>query len=48
MFFYMQLRNWFLIFVIAVMIVLIQHKSQRQNLNPVRALANLTFSTASR
>ncbi len=48
MLFYMQLRNWFLIFVIAVMILLIQHKSQQQNLNPVRALTKLTLSMASR
>lgn len=48
MFFYMQLRNWFLIFVMAVMILVIHQKSQQQNLNPVRALANLAFVSASR
>ena len=48
MLFYMQLRNWFLIFIMAVMIMVIHQKSQQQKLNPVRALTNLAIATASR
>lgn len=48
MLFYMQLRNWFLIFIMAVMIMVIHQKSQQQNLNPVRALAHFSLVSASR
>ncbi len=48
MLFYMQLRNWFLIFIMAVMMMVIHQKSQHQKLNPVRSLTNLALATASR
>ena len=49
MLFYMQLRNWFLIFVIAVMMLLIHQKSQMQRMGITgRLLPNISFLQANR